>query len=176
MEATAGPSSIRFGFTDPCLTTQVGLIVWPHFPRQVGFRAAHGGTPPSFIDQPHRLSSPRHRLAIPERSGTADIGAFGEIALPPELAGPWPVCGETCVPAPKTSQVGTDLRAVRRRRHWRFRRNRLTPGARLSLASLWRELRSCPEGLSGGDRSLSGPAPQTLAHSEKSPYLGSGLG
>ena len=53
---------------------------------------------------------------------------------------------------------------------WRFRRNRPTPGARLSLASLWRGLHSCPEDLLGRDRSPSGPAPQTLALSEKSPY------
>ena len=42
MDATAGPSYIRFGFTDPRLTTQGGLIVWPCFRRQVGLRAAHG--------------------------------------------------------------------------------------------------------------------------------------
>ena len=65
-----------------------GLIVWPHFPRQVGFRTAHGETPPSLSDHRHRLSSQRHRLAISERSGTADIGAFGEIALAPKLTYP----------------------------------------------------------------------------------------
>ena len=53
-------------------------------------------------------------------------GAFGEIALPPELAGPWPACRKTRVPDPNS--------------------------------------------LLGRDRSPSGPAPQTLALSEKSPY------
>ena len=87
MDATAGPSSIQFGFTDPRLTTQGGLIVWPHGPRQVGFRTARGGTPPSLIDHRHGLSSQRHHLAISGRSGTADVGAFGEIALPQKRPG-----------------------------------------------------------------------------------------
>ena len=80
-------------------------------------------------------------------------------------------CGSQC--RPKTSEVGTDLRAVRHRRHWRFRRNRPTSGARRALASLWRGLRSCPEDLPGRDRSPSGPAPQTLELSENSSYPGS---
>ncbi len=36
-------------------------------------------------------------------------GAVGDIALPPELPGPWPACSKTRVPSPKTSPVGTDL-------------------------------------------------------------------
>ena len=40
-------------------------------------------------------------------------GAFGEIALPPELIRHWPAYGKPPVPAPRTSEVGTDLRAVR---------------------------------------------------------------
>ena len=68
------------------------------------------------------------------------IGAFGEIALPPELAGPWPACGSAHVPytnrrwgrdrspsgplqdAGKPRRLATAVQA----RNWRLRRNRLT--------------------------------------------------
>ena len=158
MEATAGPSSIRFGFTDPCLTTQVGLIVWPHFPRQVGFRAAHGGTPPSFIDQPHRLSSPRHRLAIPERSGTADM-ALSETSPYPQSSPEFgqPEARSAFLPR-IASEVGTDLRAVRHRRRGAFGEIALPPEASLENPNPIGQLQLSPEDLLGRDRSPSGPA------------------
>ena len=97
MDATAGPSSIRFGLTDPRLTTQDGLIVWPHFPRQVGFRTAQGGTPPSLIDHRHGLSSQRHHLAISGRSGTVDA-ALSEKS-------PYPGGAQARLSVPKDSEM-----------------------------------------------------------------------
>jgi hypothetical protein len=85
MDATAGPSSIQFGFTDPRLTTQGGLIVWPHGPRQVGFCTARGGTPPSLIDHRHGLSSQRLHLAISGRSGTAGVALSEKSPYPRSL-------------------------------------------------------------------------------------------
>ena len=40
-------------------------------------------------------------------------GAFGEIALPGQLAGPWPACDKPPSLTRPASEVGTDLRAVR---------------------------------------------------------------
>ena len=108
-----------------------GLIVWPHFPRQVGFRTAHGETPPSLSDHRHRLSSQRHRLAISERSAPQALALSEKSPYPrssPNLG--QPVARPTFLPR-TASEVGTDLRAVRHRRHWRFRRNRPTPEAHL---------------------------------------------
>jgi hypothetical protein len=83
-----------------------GLIVWPHFPRQVGFRTAHGETPPS-------LSDHRHRLAISERSGTADVALSEKSPYPRSSPNPGqPVARPTFLPR-TASEVGTDLRAVR---------------------------------------------------------------
>ncbi len=90
------------------------------------------------------IGAPKNRgLLRAERHASnvcSDHRAFGEIALPPELAGPWPACGKTHVPytnhlwgrdrspsgplqdAGKPRRPATAVQA----RNWRLRRNRLT--------------------------------------------------
>ena len=76
MDATAGPSSILFGFTDQRLTGHGGLIVGPRFLRRVGFRSVPEGAPPSPSDQPHRLLSQRRRLGFSGRCPLRHQHAF----------------------------------------------------------------------------------------------------
>lgn len=64
VDATAGPSSIRIGFTDQRLTAYGGLVAWSHLLQQIGYRTAPREAPPPPTDQPQRLSSQRHRLGF----------------------------------------------------------------------------------------------------------------
>ena len=113
IDAATISSFIRNGSTHQRLTDHGRLIVGSQFLRQVGFRTAHGGTPPTPSDQPHRLSSQRHRLALSER-----YPLRAPTRVPGWLGGS-PIQRQPRY-HPRTSWVGTDLRAVRRRRHGAF--------------------------------------------------------
>ncbi len=100
---------------------------------------------------------------------TADIGAFREIALPPEASLKMPSPRNNPGYRPKTSEVGTDLRAVRTA-DMALSEKSPYPGSLPENAKPAEQPQLSPEDLPGRDRSPSGPAPQTLALSEKSPY------
>ena len=161
MDATAGPSSIRFGFTDQRLPVHGGLIVGPYFLRQVGFRMAYEGTPASLKDQPHRLSSQRYRLGISGRCGLRRQHTF---------QGAWMASDPACGRGPRHrggSQPIEPQSFLRRldptHRHRSGVSAFLGPGSTAlpENAKPMAKPRLSPEDLSGRDRSPSGPAPQT---------------